>query len=101
MRPLFAAITSLVIGSVAMADGPPPGFFPAGMVNMATRYETYCLAGSWPCVERRVKEWGQTCHSPGAKGSPYLDGWVPVGFSYVSWRCDVANPLGGIPTSGR
>lgn len=94
---LALAIVLSVSASYAQSPygtgGPPPGFFPQGMLNVATRYETYCLGGVWPCRETLVREYGQTCHAPSPGGSPYLDNWIPPGFRYVSWRCVPMGPI--------
>lgn len=81
--------------------GPPPGFFPQGMSNGGTRYNTYCAADGRTCVERMVKAWGQVCHAGSDEDN--TDSPVPLGFRYDSWRCVTDNPddmpLGG--KSGR
>lgn len=92
----------LVVDSPYGHGGPPAGFFPQAMPNMASRYETYCLAGTWPCVEVFVREYGQTCHAPVKGGSPYYDGFIPPGFTYTRWRCTLSpdQAVGGVKVSG-
>jgi len=89
-------------GEDVQSGGPPAGFFPSGMSNVALRYETYCLAGIWPCVEVFIPEYGQTCHAPVKGGSPYYDGFIPPGFTYVRWRCTLSpeQAVGGVKVRG-
>jgi hypothetical protein len=96
------AVLSLSLSGPACAGppgGPPPGFFPQGMANTGTRYNTYCLADvGAPCVELMVKEWGQVCHA--GSDSDHVEGTVPPGFRYKSWRCETDNP-GDTPPGGK
>ena len=87
---ILAVVLAMTPVLSSAQNGPPPGFWPSGMKNIATRWNKYCLVGGSVCVERKVLEWGQTCHD----GSDYdnLDGTVPPGFRYVSWRCETDNP---------
>jgi hypothetical protein len=109
MRNSIAAIAALIMMSTATnaqspygSGGPPAGFFTSGLSNAATRYETYCLAGEWPCIEVRVKEYGQTCHAPIKGGSTFYHGIIPPGFTYTRWRCTLLpkDAVGGVKISG-
>lgn len=85
---------SISNGGIIYGDapgGPPSGFFPPGMKNTGTRYNRYCLDGEHHvCVERRVLAWGQVCSSGSDKDN--IQGVLPPGFHYVSWRCETSDP---------
>lgn len=55
-------------------------------------YLQFCLAGTYPCVERKAIAFGQVCDSSlaeimGNRESGDIDGIVPPGFSYTGFRC--------------
>ena len=86
----LAAILLALPLALHAQSGPPPGFWPSGMKNIATRWNKYCLIGDKLCVERKVLAWGQTCHDGSDRDN--VEGFAPPGYRYVSWRCETADP---------